>query len=83
MAGTVLLLELLTANRYGYFGDEMYHMACGEHMAWGYVDQPPLIAAFATAGASTSSPPSTVCLRSSADIKATGCGDRATTAGNP
>jgi hypothetical protein len=25
----------------------MYHMACGEHMAWGYVDQPPLIAVIA------------------------------------
>jgi hypothetical protein len=42
-----LLLQLLTANRYGYFGDEMYHMACGEHLAWGYVDQPPLIAVVA------------------------------------
>ncbi len=47
IAGSVLLLHFLTANRYGYFGDEMYHMACGEHLAWGYVDQPPLIAAFA------------------------------------
>ena len=43
----MLILQLATANRYGYFGDEMYHMACGEHMAWGYVDQPPLIAVFA------------------------------------
>ncbi|HZP62371.1 MAG TPA: glycosyltransferase family 39 protein [Terriglobales bacterium] len=47
IAGSVILLQLLTANRYGYFGDEFYHMACGEHMAWGYVDQPPLIALFA------------------------------------
>ena len=44
IAGSVTLLQLLTANRYGYFGDEMYHMACGGHLAWGYVDQPPLIA---------------------------------------
>ena len=44
IAFAVLFLHLATANRYGYFGDEMYHMACGEHMAWGYVDQPPLIA---------------------------------------
>src|SRR5664279_5261311 len=44
IAALVLLLQLATANRYGYFGDEMYHMACGEHLAWGYVDQPPLIA---------------------------------------
>jgi hypothetical protein len=47
IAGSVTLLQLLTANRYGYFGDKFYHMACGEHMAWGYVDQPPLIALFA------------------------------------
>jgi 4-amino-4-deoxy-L-arabinose transferase-like glycosyltransferase len=47
IAGSVTLLQLLTANRYGYFGDEFYHMACGEHVAWGYVDQPPLIALFA------------------------------------
>ncbi len=47
IAGSLLLLHLLTASRYGYFGDELYHMACGEHLAWGYVDQPPLIAVFA------------------------------------
>ncbi|MBZ5513578.1 MAG: glycosyltransferase family 39 protein [Acidobacteriia bacterium] len=47
VAASVLALHLLTANRYGYFGDEMYFMACGEHLAWGYVDQPPLIAVFA------------------------------------
>ena len=47
IAGSLTLLELVTANRYGYFGDEFYHMACGEHLAWGYVDQPPLIALLA------------------------------------
>ncbi|MGA3177077.1 MAG: glycosyltransferase family 39 protein [Candidatus Acidiferrum sp.] len=44
VAGGLTLLHLLTASRYGYFGDELYHMACGEHLAWGYVDQPPFIA---------------------------------------
>ncbi len=33
--------------RYGAFRDEMYFVVCGEHLAWGYVDQPPLIAAVA------------------------------------
>ena len=47
IAGSVTLLHLFTGSRYGYFGDEFYHMACGEHLAWGYVDQPPLIALFA------------------------------------
>jgi len=30
-------------NRYGYFRDEFDYMSCGDHLAWGYVDQPPLI----------------------------------------
>src|SRR5271169_1463774 len=30
-------------NRYGYFRDEFNYMSCGDHVAWGYVDQPPLI----------------------------------------
>jgi Dolichyl-phosphate-mannose-protein mannosyltransferase len=30
-------------NRFGYFRDEFDYMACGDHLAWGYVDQPPLI----------------------------------------
>jgi hypothetical protein len=47
IAGPVLPLQLLIANRYGYFGDEMYHMACGGSIVRGYVDQPPLIAVFA------------------------------------
>jgi len=30
-------------NQYDYFRDEFDYMACGNHPAWGYVDQPPLI----------------------------------------
>ena len=30
-------------NRYGYFRDEFDYMSCGDRLAWGYVDQPPLI----------------------------------------
>ena len=38
-----LLLHLLTASRYGIFRDELYYLACSEHLAWGYVDHPPLV----------------------------------------
>lgn len=34
---------------YGIFRDELYFLACGEHLAWGYVDQPPMIAVIAAA----------------------------------
>src|SRR5713226_4085403 len=37
------LLHLYFNNRYGYFRDEFDYMACGDHLAWGYVDQPPLV----------------------------------------
>ncbi len=43
IAAAKLVLHLATASRYGFFGDELYHLACGEHLDWGYVDQPPLI----------------------------------------
>lgn len=37
-------LHLATSTRYGYFRDGLYYLACSEHLAFGYVDQPPLIA---------------------------------------
>ena len=36
-------LHLATSTRYGYFRDALYYLACSEHLAFGYVDQPPLI----------------------------------------
>jgi hypothetical protein len=36
--------HLATSTRYGYFRDALYYLACSEHLAFGYVDQPPLIA---------------------------------------
>jgi Dolichyl-phosphate-mannose-protein mannosyltransferase len=44
IAGLYLAFNLATANVYGLFVDELYFLACGEHLAWGYVDMPPLTA---------------------------------------
>ncbi len=37
------LVHLALVNRYGYHGDELYFVECGRHLAFGYVDHPPLI----------------------------------------
>jgi hypothetical protein len=36
----------LRAQHVGYqlFRDEMYYIVCGRHLAWGYLDQPPIVA---------------------------------------
>src|SRR5262252_8434259 len=47
IAAAKLLFHLLTAGRYGIFRDELYYLACAEHLDWGYVDQPPAIAVIA------------------------------------
>lgn len=39
-----LAIHLYAARFYGYFGDELYFMACSRHLALGYVDQPPFVA---------------------------------------
>lgn len=38
-----LVLHTIFNNRYGYFRDEFDYLSCGDHLAWGYVDQPPLL----------------------------------------
>ncbi|HZY61343.1 MAG TPA: glycosyltransferase family 39 protein [Edaphobacter sp.] len=43
VAAVRLVLYFIAGTNYGYFRDELYYLACGEHPAWGYVDQPPLI----------------------------------------
>ncbi len=48
LALTHVVLHLLTNGNYGIFRDELYYIACSDHLAWGYVDHPPLsIAALA------------------------------------
>jgi hypothetical protein len=43
MAALTLLLHVATARGYGYFRDELYYLANGEHLGFGYVEHPPLI----------------------------------------
>src|SRR5208282_1725183 len=43
LALAALAIHLSVGRGYGYFRDELYFIVCGEHPAWGYVDQPPLI----------------------------------------
>ncbi len=44
LALATVALHLACISQYGYFRDELYYIACSEHLDWGYVDQPPLIA---------------------------------------
>lgn len=67
--GTVLLL---TSGRYGYFGDELYFLAAGDHLSWGYADQTPAVPLIARA-MQTLTPDSLVALRLPALLATTGC----------
>ncbi len=38
----VVAFHLATSAGYGLFRDELYYLACADHLGWGYVDHPPL-----------------------------------------
>lgn len=37
-----MTVQMIFHGQYGYFRDELYYIACSDHLAFGYVDQPPL-----------------------------------------
>jgi hypothetical protein len=42
-AAATLALHLAVIDRYGYFRDELYVLACSQRLDWCYVDHPPLV----------------------------------------
>lgn len=69
LAGAAGLLWLLRADRYPYFGDELYFLAAGRHLAAGYADQGPVVAVLARV-ADLLAPGSPVVLRTPAVLAA-------------
>ena len=43
VALALLVFHCIFNNRYGYFRDEFNYLSSGNHLAWGYVDEPPLL----------------------------------------
>jgi len=47
LAFFAFLIHISVAQNYGYFRDELYYLAAGHHLTWGYLDFPPLMAMLA------------------------------------
>lgn len=62
LAGAVALVHAVSSAWYGAFGDELYFIGAGRHLAWGYADQPPLVPWLA-AGLDALAPGNLVVLR--------------------
>ncbi|MGH9080568.1 MAG: glycosyltransferase family 39 protein, partial [Acidimicrobiales bacterium] len=43
IASAKVAFQLFTADLYGAHRDEFYYLESGHHLAWGYVDNPPLV----------------------------------------
>jgi hypothetical protein len=42
-ASAKFAIQILTGSQYGFFADELYTIALSKHLAFGYVDLPPLV----------------------------------------
>lgn len=62
MAVVLFVVELLLITRYGYFSDELYFLAAGDHLSFGYADQGPALPLIALA-MQTLAPDSLLALR--------------------